>query len=73
MQELVQRLSQNANLTDEQARQAVDVVKNFLSDKLPDPIAGPVMSALDGEDVSDKLQGAVEGLKGKLGGMFGGD
>lgn len=66
MQELIGRLTENANLSPEQAQQAVDVVRNFLSDKLPDPIAGPVMSALEGEDAGDQLSSAVDGLKGKL-------
>ena len=67
MKELISQLVEKANLTEEQAEKAADVVKNFLHEKLPEAIRGPVESALTGEalkDVADKAKGVLGGLFG---------
>ena len=58
MDELVKLVSSKAGISQEQARQAVNVVIGFLKDKLPAPIAGQIDSVL-------------KGGKGGLGGMLG--
>lgn len=72
MQELVSKLMDRADLSEEQAKQAVDVVAGFLEDRLPDAVAGPVLGQLRGDDAADKLQQGVEGAKDQLGKLFGG-
>ncbi len=68
MKELIAQLIEKANLTEEQAGQAAAVVKNFLADRLPEAIRGPVESALTGEGI----MGVADKAKGMLGGLFGG-
>lgn len=35
MQELIDKLKEEAGLTDEQAKKAIDTIKNFVVDKFP--------------------------------------
>ena len=65
MKELISSLVAKAELTPEQASKAADVVKGFLSDKLPEAMKGPVLGALSGEKVEAALDQA-KGLVGKL-------
>ncbi|HEX5099404.1 MAG TPA: hypothetical protein VFV94_07875 [Polyangiaceae bacterium] len=65
MSELIGRLVSQANLSEAQAKQVADVVRGFLADKLPEPLKGPVESALTGASVSGALD-QVKGLAGKL-------
>lgn len=67
MQALIAQLMEKANLTQEQAAQAAGVVKTFLHDRLPEPLRGPVDSALTG----DALKGAADQAKSALGGLLG--
>lgn len=67
MKELIARLVSQANLTEEQAAQAATVVRQFLNERLPEPIRGPVESCLTGENVD----GAVDTARTMLGGLFG--
>jgi len=62
MDELVKLVSQKTGVSDEVARQAVEIVIGFLKDKLPDPIAGQLDAALEGGGLP-----GVEGLAGMLG------
>ena len=67
MKELISQLVEKASLTEEQAEKAAEVVKNFLHEKLPEAVRGPVESALTGEalkDVADKAKGVLGGLFG---------
>lgn len=74
MDQLLSQLTSKANLTTEQAQKAIDVVADFVREKLPDPLAGPVLKALEGnDDAASQLKGIAEGAMGKLGGLFGGD
>lgn len=61
MDELVKLVSQKTGISEDQARQAVTVVVNFLKERLPAPIAGQVDGVLNNS-----------GVAGALGGLFGG-
>jgi len=65
MKELISSLVAKAELSQDQAAKAADVVKDFLADKLPDAIKGPVLSALSGEKIDEALDHA-KGMLGKL-------
>lgn len=65
MKELISRLVAQANLSEEQAAKVADVVRNFLSEKLPAPLRGPVESAITGEKV-ESVADQLKGLAGKL-------
>lgn len=72
MDELLKLVSEKANISVDQAKQAVDAVMSFLGDKLPAPIASQIKSLLSGGAgaagaVGDKVGDAVKGL----GGLFG--
>jgi uncharacterized protein (DUF2267 family) len=62
MDELVKLVVQKTGISEDQARQAVTVVINFLKERLPAPIASQVDGLLSG-------QGG--GAGGMLGGLFG--
>lgn len=66
MKELVQQLIERADLSPEQATKVADVVRGFLSEKLPAPLQGPVLGALSGENVDS----AVDQAKSVLGKLF---
>ncbi|HYO93502.1 MAG TPA: hypothetical protein VER33_03275 [Polyangiaceae bacterium] len=65
MKELIGRLVQQANLSEQQATKVADVVRGFLADKLPAPIRGTVEGMLTGENV-DSAADKAKGLLGKL-------
>jgi uncharacterized protein (DUF2267 family) len=46
MDELIQKVQQRAGIDESQASAAVNTVIDFLKDRLPEPIAGQVESAL---------------------------
>lgn len=72
MQQLIQKLTSQADLTEEQAKQAIDVFIGVIDDRMPDPMVEPVIEALKGnDDAAKQLEAAAEGALGKLGGMFG--
>ena len=66
MDELVQLVAEKAGVSEDQARQAVDTVVEYLKEKLPEPIAGQVDKVLSGTGDVD-----VQGLAQSLGGMLG--
>ncbi len=66
MDELVQMVAEKAGVSEDQARQAVDTVVEYLKEKLPEPIAGQVDKVLSGTGDVD-----VQGLAQSLGGMLG--
>ena len=66
MKELISQLVAKADLSEAQASQVADVVRGFLSSKLPEMLRGPVDSALTGENVDS----AVDQAKGLLGKLF---
>ena len=66
MDELIKQVSQKANISPDQAKQAVDTVLAFLKDKLPAPLADQVKAALSGQQVD------ASAVTNTLGGLFGG-
>jgi hypothetical protein len=66
-QELIDKVSNEAGVSQDQAKQAIEVVAGFLEKKLPAPVAGQIRGALSGE--SQKKSGGKAG--DFLGGMFG--
>jgi len=66
MKELISQLVTKADLNEAQAAKVAEVVKGFLSSKLPEALRGPVESALTGNAVD----GAVDQAKGLLGKLF---
>lgn len=66
MEEIVRVVVQKTGMSHEQAQVAVQVVLDYLKNKLPAPIAGQLDSVLQsgGGDLGNLVQG--------LGGMFGG-
>lgn len=66
MKELISQLVSQADLSEGQAAKVAQVVRGFLSSKLPEVLRGPVDSALTGEAVDS----AVDQAKGLLGKLF---
>jgi len=62
MDNLVKALMEKANLDEKAAEKVMDVVKDFIGDKLPAPIKQQVLNALDGTDKGDVLDGAKDVL-----------
>ena len=65
MDELVKMVADKVGISETQAKQAVETVLGFLKDKLPEPIAGQLDAALEGD-----LSGLGD-LAGGLGKLFG--
>jgi hypothetical protein len=63
MDELVNRVAERAGISQEQAREAVNTVIEFIKEKLPPAFAGQVDNFING--------GKIGGLGGLMGGMFG--
>ncbi len=77
MDELIKLVSEKANISAEQAKQAVESVLAFIKDKLPAPIGEQVTNLLSGAGgLAGQAGGAVSDVVGKagetLGGLFGG-
>ncbi len=66
MKELVKDLVEKANLSEEQAAAAAQVVRGYLENKLPDAIKGPVLGVLTGENIDT----AVDKARDLIGGLF---
>ena len=64
MDELIKQVSQKAGISEDQAKQAVTAVLDFLKQHLPAPIAGQIDGILKGGGLPDVSKG--------LGGLFGG-
>jgi uncharacterized protein (DUF2267 family) len=63
MNELIEQLKSRVGLDDDKAHSAAQTVLEFLKQRLPEPMASQLESALSG--------GGLEGVKEKLGGIFG--
>ena len=70
MDELVNLLVEKTGISEEKAREVVDVVIEFLKSKLPKPFRGQVENLISGAETGG-LGGVVQGLTGVLGGLFG--
>jgi hypothetical protein len=64
--DLIGMVAEQAGISEDQAKKAVDAVWDFLDDKLPEPLAGQIDKVLAGGDISD-----LGGLGKSLGSMFG--
>ena len=76
MDELVNNVAKKTGLSQDDARKAVEVVLSTLKSKLPGPIASHLDAFISGGMTGgmNVLAGeATEMLKGKLGGLFGGN
>jgi hypothetical protein len=76
MDELVNVVVQKTGMSREDAQKAVQAVVDFLKSRLPEPIAGHLDSFLSGGTSGElgALEAEAENLiKGKLGGLFGGN
>jgi hypothetical protein len=69
MDELIQQITSRTGISEDQARQAVEMVLAFAKTKLPEPIASQLDGFMGGGggNPADML-----GQLGNLGGMFGG-
>ena len=63
MRELIHTLISKANIDEATAVKVIDVVKNFLEDKLPSPIDDQVSKILDGVE-SDQINDGLNAVKG---------
>ena len=77
MDELIKLVSEKANISADQAKQAVESVVGFIKDKLPGPIGDQVTNLLSGAGgLAGQAGGALGDVAGKageaLGGLFGG-
>jgi len=66
MKELISKLVDQAGIEEKVAEKVVGLVKEFLEDKLPAPIAGQVTKLLSGMD-DDKKDGMMDMAKGLFG------
>ncbi len=76
MQDLVKLLMEKANISEETAKLAVQVVANFTKEKLPEPIGGMVQTFLQTGNIPDFSNlaghlGSAGNLLSNLGSMLG--
>jgi nucleoid DNA-binding protein len=69
MDELVKLVAKKANISADQAKQAIETVMKFLNGKLPEPVMSQIKGLLAGDtsQAGDKVGDAVKGL----GSLFG--
>lgn len=70
MDQLISMITQRTGISAEQARGAVNMVLEFLKEKLPGPIAAQVESLLSGQG-SGSTSETAEKVLGELGSFFG--
>jgi uncharacterized protein (DUF2267 family) len=70
MDELVKQIAAQTGISEDMARKAVNVVVDYLKDKLPDSIAGQLDALLNGADLS-QADDLLEAGKDLLGGLLG--
>lgn len=71
MNELIQQITQRTGISENQAQQAVQIVGNFLKQRLPGPAASQIDNFLSGQG-GQSSQGMGGSMGQKLGGIFGG-
>lgn len=64
MDELIELIVEKTGISEEIATKVVDMVLDFLKDKLPEPIAGQIDNLLSGEGIADDLLGGLGSLLG---------
>jgi hypothetical protein len=65
MQEFIDHLIKQADLSPEQASKVAESVKSFVSDRLPEPVRSAALAAISGENV-EKIAEQAKGLLGNL-------
>ncbi len=69
MNELISRIMQHANISEESARSAADAVLGFLREKAPAPVVAQIESYLGGEGTGgESLASTASSALGGLGG-----
>ena len=68
MEELVKLVSEKTGLSEDMSKMAVEVVLNYLKEKLPAPIASQVDNVLSGAGLGD-VGDLAQGLGSILGGQ----
>lgn len=71
MNELINQISSRTGISEDQARQAVEMALGFVKTKLPEPMASQLNNFL-AADAAAGMAGQVQQQLGNLGGMFGG-
>jgi hypothetical protein len=74
MDELIKSIAKKVGISEAQAKQAAEMVINFLKEQLPEPLASQVEGVLDGDlsalgDLGDL--GDIGDALGGLGGLLG--
>lgn len=74
MNELINQITQRTGISENQAQQAVQIVTNFLKQRLPGPAAAQLDNFVSGQgSQGGKGMGGAMGQAGQnIGGMFGG-
>jgi hypothetical protein len=73
MDDLIQQITAKTGISDDQARQAIDMAMGFVKDKLPEPIASQLDGFIGGSGGSDGGAGGMMGMvQDQLSGMMGG-
>ena len=72
MDELIKLVSKKVNISEAQAKQAVETVLGFLKEKLPAPIAGQIEGLLGGKKEGSADAGKATDVLGGLGDLLGG-
>lgn len=65
MQQLIDQIAQNANLTPEQATRAAETAIAFMKDRLPAPLASQLEALLEDESTLSSLSQGLSNLLGK--------
>jgi hypothetical protein len=71
MEELINRVSEKAGISEEQARSAVQTVVDFLKERVPAPYSGYIDNFISGGGERTGEGGGLGGIASGLGGMFG--
>lgn len=75
MNELLQLVMEKTGLSEDIAKTVIEIVVNFIKDKMPGPIASQLDGLLQGgemPDMTDMLSQGSGGIGGFLSGLFGG-
>jgi nucleoid DNA-binding protein len=72
VEELVNQISSRTGISEDQARQAANMVISFVKTKLPEPVASQIDNALNLSSAASAAQ-QMQNQLGNLGGLFGGN
>ncbi len=72
MEELIRQISSHTGISEDQARQAVNMVISFAKTRLPEPMASQLENAIALDSAANAAQ-QMQQQFGNLGGLFGGN